>query len=575
VFAIVARVTTTGPEQEIASPGSNARNHRARPTVPVAVAHALLAGGVSHVFGVLGSGNFVVTDALCDGGADFIRARHEAGAVAMADGFARIAGVTGVASVHQGPGLTNSLTALAEAVKCQTPMLVLSGETAASARSSNFRIDQHGLAKSVGAGVERIYGRETAFADAQRALRRARRERRPVVLMMPVDIQQLPIDTDGRPATDAEPGDLRSLPAPEAVERAADLIAEGSRPIIIAGRGAVLSGARRDVERLGDRIGALLATTAMGKGLFFGSGWEIGISGGFAAPAAAEAIRDADIIIAFGAGLNHWTTRHHTLLGPEVRIIQVDDRPDAFGRNTHVDASLLGDAAAAAACLEAELAARGHRSAGYRATSVGITRWAELPYEDKTGEGRIDPRSLTMAFNRELPVDCNVVVDSGHFAGWPAMYLDVRDPRRWAFCNGFQAVGLGLGAAIGAAVADRSRLTVAAVGDGGFFMALPELESAVHLGVPLVVLVYNDDAYGAEVHHFGPSGFALDTVRFPETDFVRVAEGLGAEAMQVRSPQDLSGLKERISWLTGPLVIDAKVAPGVRADWIVEAFREG
>lgn len=575
MFAIVASVSTAGPEQQIALSAADRADQRPAPTVPVAVAGALLAGGVRHVFGVLGSGNFVVTDALCAGGARFTRARHEAGAVGMADGFARMSGGTGVATVHQGPGLTNCVTALAEAVKCQTPMLVLSGDTAAAARSSNFRIDQHGLVESVGAGVDRIYSRETAFADARRALRRARRERRPIVLMLPVDIQQLRLDTDGHQAVAAEQGVLRSVPAPEAVERAANFVAEALRPVIIAGRGAVLSNARHALERLGDRIGALLATSAMSKGLFFGSAWELGISGGFAAPVAADAIQGADVIIAFGASLNHWTTRHHALLAPGVRIIQVDDRPEAIGRNTHVDALLLGDAAAAAAGLDAELARRDYRGTGYRATPLGPTRWAQLPYEDATGDGRIDPRTLTLALNRELPSDCNVVVDSGHFAGWPAMYLDVQDPRRWAFCNGFQAVGLGLGAAIGGAVADPSRVTVAAVGDGGLFMALPELDSAVRLGLPLVVVVYNDDAYGAEVHHFEPKGFAVDTVRFPETDLVGVAERLGAQGIQVRSPDDLAGLGATIDGLRGPLVIDAKVAPGVRADWIVEAFREG
>ena len=394
------------------------------------------------MFGVLGSGNFVVTDALRAGGARFTRARHESGAVGMADGFARITGAIGVASVHQGPGLTNCLTPLAEAVKCQTPMLVLSGDTAAAAKSSNFRIDQHGLVESVGAGVERIYGRETAFADATRALGRARRERRPIVLMLPVDIQQLPLETDCRRPAAGSHGVLRSVPAPEAFERAANLVTDGSRPVIIAGRGAVLSDAGRDLERLGDRIGALLATSAMSKGLFFGSPWELGICGGFAAPVAADAIRGADVIIAFGASLNHWTTRHHALLAPGVRIIQVDDRAEAIGRNTHVDAPLLGDAAAAAAGLDAELARREHLGTGYRTAPLGCTRWAQLPYEDATGDGRIDPRTLTLALNRELPADCNVVVDSGHFAGWPAMYLDVQDPRRWAFCNGFQAVGL-------------------------------------------------------------------------------------------------------------------------------------
>src|SRR5947209_9885006 len=156
------------------------------------VGQTLAATGVTDAFGVLGSGNLVVTNALCEGRARFHHARREDGAVCMADGYARVSGRVGVCSVHQGPGLTNTITGLTEAAKSRTPLLVLAGETPAAALTSNFRIDQPGLVEAVGAAADRVQSPATAADDAQRAHQRALIYSRPVMLMWPIDIQPHP-----------------------------------------------------------------------------------------------------------------------------------------------------------------------------------------------------------------------------------------------------------------------------------------------------------------------------------------------------------------------------------------------
>ncbi|MDQ6771744.1 MAG: thiamine pyrophosphate-binding protein, partial [Candidatus Dormibacteraeota bacterium] len=167
------------------------------PNVARAVAATLSELGVNHAFGVLGSGNFEVTSALVGLGARWVPARHEEGACAMADAFARVSGRVPACSVHQGPGFTNTLTALTEAAKSRTPMLVLAGDSPAATVSSNFRIDQAAIAAAVGAGFERLHGPGTAVADTARAHRRALVERRPIVLSMPIDVQAAPVPADG------------------------------------------------------------------------------------------------------------------------------------------------------------------------------------------------------------------------------------------------------------------------------------------------------------------------------------------------------------------------------------------
>ena len=551
------------------------------PSVADVVGLTIAAQGVQDAFGVLGSGNLVVTNALCRGGAHFHHARHEGGAVCMADGYARTTGRVGVCTVHQGPGLTNTMTGLTEAAKSRTPLLVISGETPAAALTSNFRIDQHDLVESVGAIADRVFSPRTAADDAQRAYHRAITERRPVVLMLPIDLQP-------QPAANAEPQQPAppDLPSPEpsmrAVMEVAEQIARAERPAIIAGRGAVLADAGAELEALGERIGAILATSAPANGLFAGLPYALGISGGFASPFAAELLPQADLVIVAGASVNHWTTRHGALINPDATVVQIDIEPRAIARNRPVDHALVGDVHATTLALLEELAAREHRNTGFRtealAEQIASRRWRDEPYEDASTDEFIDPRTLSIALDERLPRDRAVAVDSGHFLGYPSMYLEVPDARAWIFPNGFQAVGLGLGNAIGAAIANPERLTVAAIGDGGAFMALAELETAARLKLDrLLVVVYDDSAYGAEVHHFAPMGHDVSRVRFPDArhrgDRDRVAAPTARScATSATSTSSTSWLSERRGH---PLVLDAKVNPTICAEWLEEAFRAG
>jgi acetolactate synthase I/II/III large subunit len=141
--------------------------------------------------------------------------------------------------------------------------------------------------------------------------------------------------------------------------------------------------------------------------------------------------------------------------------------------------------------------------------------------------------------------------------------------------NGFQAVGLGIGAGIGASIARPGRPTVVAVGDGGAYMALQELETAARLKLEVLVVIYDDSAYGAEVHHFEPMGYDASRVRFPDTDLAAIARAAGCKAAVIRSADELQIVEEWLANPHGPLVLDAKVNPTICAEWLAEAFRGG
>jgi thiamine pyrophosphate-dependent acetolactate synthase large subunit-like protein len=544
--------------------------------VAEAVGRALAGLGVDTVFGLMGSGNLAVTNALRDAGARYYAARHECGAICMADGYGRVSGRLAACSVHQGPGLTNTVTGLTEAAKSRTPLIVLAAEMPGAAVRSNFRIDQVGLVEAVGATAERVHSPASAMADVARAARRARVERRAVVLMLPLDVQaaQCP---DALPQSADGPALAPPRPAEAAVAALADLLAGAERPAIVAGRGAVLAGAGAPLRALGELTGALLATSAVANGLFAGDPYDLGIAGGFATPLAARLLGEADAVVAFGAGLNQWTTSHGRLLASDAAVAQVDLDEEAIGAHRPVDLGVIADAAATAEALVAALADRAPAGAARRtpalAAEIAARRWRDEPYSESDAAGVLDPRTLSIALDDLLPAERTVVVDSGAFMGWPSMYLRVPDAAGFVFPQAFQCVGLALGNAIGAALARPDRLTVAALGDGGALMSLPELETLGRLGLPMLVVIYDDAAYGAEVHHFGPMGEAVDLAQFPPTDFEGLARAAGCRGVTARSLDDLGALRD---WLTAPdrpFVLDAKVDPAICGEWLEEAFR--
>jgi acetolactate synthase I/II/III large subunit len=551
-----------------------------------AIATALTDLGADTVFGVVGSGNFHVTNALIANGARFVAARHECGAASMADAWARLAGRPGVLSVHQGPGLTNALTGITEAAKARTPLLVLAADVSSGAVTSNFRIDVAAISAATGATPARLLSAGFAVDDAVRAYRMARDERRTVVLALPLDVQAGECTWPGTPA----PGGV--VPRAPSEKQAAELaaaLAAATRPVFIAGRGARSAAARMELEKVAEACGALLATSAAAKGLFRGSPWDLDVSGGFASPVAAELIGTADLIVAWGCALTMWTTRHGSLIGSDARVIQVDCDAMAIGRHQRVQLGVVGDVTLTASTVAelltsgprpagpadpAVLQETGYRSAGLRDRLAAEVRWRDVPFEDTSDGDRVDPRSLTIALDDMLPAERIVAVDSGNFMGYPSMFLSVPDQDGFCFTQAYQSIGLGLASAIGSAIARPDRLTVAALGDGGALMGISELETAVRLSLPMVIVVYDDEAYGAEVHHFGPEGYPLDTVRFPPADIAAIARGYGCTALTVRAPGDLGPVRD---WLaskpTRPIVIDAKVTAERGSWWLEEAFR--
>jgi thiamine pyrophosphate-dependent acetolactate synthase large subunit-like protein len=531
----------------------------------------VLSSYLSDVFGVMGNGNVYFLDAAEKEGLRFTAVRHEGGAIAAADAYYRASGRLAAGTTTYGPGYTNALTALAEAVKAQIPVVLVTGD----APSNGLRpwdVDQAAIAAGLGAATFTVT-REAAGSITQEAVEYALARRTAVVIAIPYDLGALEAAEEDLPAP---PAAAVADAVDAGLGRAAELLAGAKRPLILAGRGAHLAGAGPELRELADRLGALTAGTALALNLLQGEGY-LGVAGGFGTDTAAGLMDEADVVLVAGASLSPFTMRFGHLIGPDATVIQVDTAMEPT--NPRVDMFVSADAKAAAArilrLLDSAAPSQADASKAWRAEA--LKRLAEGPCHHpgtaETPDGRLDPRALATALDAVLPERRTVVQDGGHFLGWAPMYWRIPRPQDLVMVGtAFQSIGLGLASAVGAARAvDDGNTLVLAAGDGGFLMGLSDLESLVGSASSAVVVIYNDAAYGAEIHQYGSQGLTEKPMLIPEVDFSGIARAIGAESAIIRTLADLSALQDWIdAGARGTFVADCRITPSVRAPWLSE-----
>lgn len=527
-----------------------------------ALTSTLVDEGVDSIFGLMGDANMHYLAHFIDSlGKRFVGCTHEAGAVAMADGFHRASGDLAVASVTHGPGFTNTVTSIVTAVRYGSQILILTGD-APYERTYAQRIDIAAVVAPTGAGYERVHRSDTVIADVRRAIHRVRTERRPVVLNFPSDLMNG--DTDEVQG----PGPMitmasRSEPDADALDRALGLIATAKHPLILAGRGAVEADAAPEIKALADLLGAPVSTSLLGMDLFRDHPLDLGIYGSLASGLASEVIAAADCVIAFGASLNRYTAFMGELFQGK-RVVHCDISPVDVGVFTPVDVAVIGDAKVVARRMTEALASADLKAGrwGQRYTER-IAKWRPSDeFADESGPQTVDARTAAIRLDELLPAERRIVSDVGRFhIVW--RYLHVATPGCFTHTSSFGSIGLGLANAIGAAIADPSRLTVALIGDGGFMMNATELSTAVRNHVPLLVVILNDSAYGAEYVKLADFGDDPKHSIINWPDFGELAVAMGARAHTARSVSDLDAIPQLIDELDGPCVVDIKIDPAV------------
>ncbi|MGH7045011.1 MAG: thiamine pyrophosphate-binding protein [Stellaceae bacterium] len=502
------------------------------------LARAFAAEGVNTLFTLMGDANMYWSAAMADNeGVRLIHARHEHCAVAMADAYARASGNVGVAAVTCGPGYTQIMTALVMAARGNAPVVVFAGDAPVGASWYMQEIDQAPLALASGAHFVPIRTIDRALDDVREAFYVARAERRPVVLSVPLDLQQeaFPFLPDYAPSTGLVPRRQVAMPDPALVEEVAGMIAEAERPVVIGGRGAVWSGAKAALEALAEHSGALLATTLLGKGLFDGNPFALDIAGTFSSDLAREFFAESDLVIAAGAGLGHYTTEGGYLY-PNAKVVQIDVNPKGLWQGLKTaDLHIRADARATAEAITRQLVERGIRRPGWRSNTVADRIAADVPdaKEYQPTPGTLDPRPVVRELDATIPKDWDIIVAGGHCFGFGMTQLKGRPAGKYHTPLDFGAIGSGLSAAIGVAVARGSDKILLIDGDGSLYQHIQELETVRRHGLKLLIAILNDGGYGAESHKFRAHGGDPSHAVHGRGDLAATARGFGLNGARV------------------------------------------
>ena len=545
--------------------------------VPVyqVLAADIKAMGVEAAFGLMSDDTALLASALDTMGVRFYGARHENSAIAMAEAYAYAAGRLGVAVIGRGPALANGLHAAVYASRTGSPVLLVYGEAATASQLNGLGPDYKAFD---GVGVLRAAGLRTFSATSPQSARSvladaaaAAMSGAAVSLHLPTNVQLAEIEPPTEPLQVRKPERKSSPAKPQSIEAAAAVLANASRPLVVAGLGAHRADARKAIEALADKIGALLITTARGKDLFRGNPNNLGIIGSFSYSVARRMTEQADCVLVFGAGLNFLTTSFGTSL-PQVPLIQIDAVRANIGRWLNADVGLVGDARLVAEQLNAALPERPASAKLFHdeATHKLISAFdPALDFQTANTAHTLDPRALAIELERILPQDRNLIVDGGNFLG-VVPYLSVPDPGCFKMISDFASIGLGFGAALGVAKARPEKTTVLVVGDGGFLMTLGELETVVREDLPMVIVLMNDCAYGAELHFLKLRQQPVAKSVFPDVDFAPIAHALGFEATTVRTLEDLRKVAPKLRKPDGPTFLDCKINADIAAPFMSE-----
>ncbi|HTP62713.1 MAG TPA: thiamine pyrophosphate-binding protein [Burkholderiales bacterium] len=506
------------------------------------LAKAFTQEGVSTCFALLGDANMNWAARLMEQGCRMVYVRHEHCALAAAMAYARKNGDVAVASVTCGPGVTQLITALPAAVRAHLPVVVFAGEVPLKSGWYNQEIDQSPLITATGAAYHRLHLPERMPVAVRDAFLQARRERRPVVIGVPFDLQARPWEGKAdlpTPSHKLLPRLSPIPPNPADVARAAQLLAAAERVVVLAGLGAVEAGAGPACRALAAKTGGLLMTTLPARGLFHDDPFCIGISGSYTPEAGLEYLAQADLVAAVGSSLAYHAGGGGQLW-PKAQLLQIDVDPVAVSQGQEVARHhLRADARLGVEALTAALPAR---KAIWRSDAMAIRIRDTKPdsHVFEIEPGLLDPRNVVEALEKALPREWEMVNSGGH-CSWFFAQMPSRPQESFLTIREFGAIGNGISFAMGVAAARPDRTVVLFDGDGSLMMHVQELETIRRHGLKILIVVMNDGAYGSEVHKLRSEGMPEDGSVFGYSDFAGIARGFGLAGKTFKKLDDLPG----------------------------------
>lgn len=530
------------------------------------LAHAFAAEGVTTIFGMMGHTTMHWADELHKVGVRKLEVRHEGFGLGMADGWARATHTTAVAHATGGPGVTQLATALVTASRAASPVVVFTGDSGTTDYENAQYFNPGRFAAACESGFVRVDSPDVADEAVRMSFYRAKLESRPIMLSAPLDIQLLPFEDDDPyvPSTRYFGAQRAVAPDAEMLERAADIIAGSSKPVIIVGRGAMWSGAGEAVLKLGNRIGALIGTSLRAKNWLSDADYHVGVAGQYGTRMSMELFADADCVIAAGASMNRYTTSNGYLF-PDARVVHLDPKPHVMmGGRRGADCYVQSDARLGLEALESLLARRSVKITGYRTPDVktqlahNFADRAEFLVEP----GTVDPRAACTLLDEMVPPHVNLCTSSGAVGGFSNLHLNRARPIVMA-SHFFGCIGQMLPAAMGAIVASGNQPMLLVDGDASTMMHLADFDTAVRYKLPLLVVVLNDEALGAERHHMHAAQINADLADVPSPDIGAVATALGGRGCLARSIEELRAAAAQWVANPGPMIIDVRISRNV------------
>jgi acetolactate synthase I/II/III large subunit len=520
--------------------------------------------GVRTCFTLMGDANMNWAARLAQLGCRMVYVRHEHCAVASAMAYARKTSEVGVATVTCGPGVTQLITALPAAVRAHLPMVVFAGEAPLRLGWYNQGIDQGPIIKATGAAYHPLHLPERMPVAIRDAFLQARRERRPVVIGIPFDLQERPWtgpETLPTPSSQLLPSLSPISPHPDDVARAAQLVASSERVVVFAGLGAVEAKAGPACRALAARTGGLLTTTLPARGLFHDDPYCIGITGSFSTEVGLEYLAQADLVIVVGGSLA-FHAGGGGQLWKKAKMLHIDIDPRAVRQGQEVARNHLR--ADARLGVEALTAALPERSTKWR-TEAMAARIRDMKPDSHVFEiepGLLDPRDVVEVLEKSLPADWELVNSSGH-CSWFFAQMPSRPQERFLTIREFGAIGNGISFAMGVAAARPDRTVVLFDGDGSLMMHIQELETIKRHRMNVLIIVMNDGAYGSEVHKLRAEGLPDAGSVFGRPDFAAIARGFGIDGQTFTSLADLPKLVQAFGKKGGAAVWDFHVSDRV------------
>lgn len=516
-----------------------------------ALVRSLEAHGVTTVFGIPGTHNLAVYDALLDSPIRHVSARHEQGAAFMADGYARASGEVGVCLSTTGPAALNTLTPLGTAYSDSSRVLCVASQIQAEFLGREKGLLHECAGQSGGfRAVTKWWQQATTVEAIPWLVREAFAQLgsgrpRPAALEIPCDV----LDSEGQPALPAPLETEPEQPGQEELSRACQMLEKARRPVIWAGGGVIRAGASAALTLLAERLQAPVFTTTLGKGAI-PEDHPLSAGNTLLHPAGRAYLRTCDLVLAVGTRLKEIETERWRLKLPE-RLIHIDIDPAEIGRNYEASAAVVGHARPA---LEGLLQlSRGAARSGDRAREI-----EELGDRIRSECRQRAPAAVDLVdcLRAALPRESILVCDLTAAATWCHHLLEVYQPAAFHSPWGFCTLGFGLPAAIGAGLARPRRPVVLLSGDGGFLFNCQELATAVECGLPLVMMVFNDKGYGVlrpqQMARYGRT-HGVDLVN---PDFTALARAFGAAALRVERLEDLSRNLSEALRQPGPCLVE-------------------